>query len=174
MYGCAAINISDRNIKLLDSSQGNFVKTILSIPYSSRTTPILQSLHIDPVSISVKRSELNLLQQCLLRDSTTQSFYRYLFSVWNNGEFKLLSNTLLYRVLSYCEIKHINFKKYISNDVYKKCIKGSFEYTVIFICFYSILLDALKTIIIIIIIIIVIIIIIILFAKLKRRLTFVS
>ena len=82
-------------------------------------------LSIDPVSISVKKSELDLLQQCLLSDSATQSFYRYLFSVWNNGERKLLSNTLLYRVLSYCDIKHINFTKYISNDVYKKCIKGS-------------------------------------------------
>ena len=124
-YGCAAINISDRNIKLLDSSQGKFVKTILGIPYSSRTTPILQSLFIDPVFISVKKSELDLLQQCLLSDSATQSFYHYLFSVWNNGERKLLSNTLLYRVLSYCDIKHINFTKYITNDVYKKCIKGS-------------------------------------------------
>ena len=54
-YGCAAINISDRNLKLLDSWQGKFVKTILGIPYSSRTTPILQSL-----------GELDLLQQCLL------------------------------------------------------------------------------------------------------------
>ena len=124
-YGCAAINISDRNLKLLDSSQGKFVKTILGIPYSSRTTPILQSLFIDPVSISVKKSEIDLLQQCLLSDSPTQSFYHYLFSVWNNGERKLLSNTLLYRVLSYCDIKHINFAKYITNDVYKKCIKGS-------------------------------------------------
>ena len=57
-YVCAAINISDQNLKLLDSSQRKFVKTILGIPYSSRTTPILQSLCINVVSISVKKVNL--------------------------------------------------------------------------------------------------------------------
>ena len=114
-YGCAAVNISSNNLKVLDKVQGKHLKSILGLKYHSRTTPLLEALNIPSVSKSVQMMSLDLLKSCLLSSSSTQKFYLHMINTWKHGNVNCVKNTLLARTLSVYKFYNMNLHNHVFN-----------------------------------------------------------
>ena len=125
-YGCSAVHISGKYLKKLDQLQGKIIKSILGIPYSSRTTPLLNALELETVTDSVHKASLDLLKSCLLSDSRTQSFYCNLTGIVNTRYKPFVKNTLVDRAMSVCHNKNINYFRYLWDSSYRVKIKHCF------------------------------------------------
>ena len=125
-YVCSAVHISGKYLKKLDQLQGKIIKSILGIPYSSRTTPLLNALELETLTDTVHKASLDLLKSCLLSDSRTQSFYCHLTGIVNTRYKPLVKNTLVDRAMSVCHNKNINYFRYLWDSSYRVKIKHCF------------------------------------------------
>lgn len=127
-FGCAAIEMTAGNLKRLDKLAAKHAKTMLGLSHSSRTTPLFQALNMDTVTHSVNVSSLDLLRSCITSTSATQNFYLH---VLREKDRKLVSNTLVRRVRSFCEKEDIDLCRYLFyKDYYinvKKRLKSNIQ-----------------------------------------------
>ena len=80
---------------------------------------------VDPISVSVSATSMELLKACVLRNSLCQDFYCTILLKGNN--YLKSSKTLAGRVSHFCFENDISIMKYIFDDKYsstqKKCVK---------------------------------------------------
>ena len=107
-YGCAAVNISSNNLKVLDKVQGKHLKSLHGLKYHSRKNPLLETLNIPSVSKSVQMISLDILKNYLLKSSNTQKFYLHMINIWKHGNVNCVKNTLLARTLSVYKYYNMN------------------------------------------------------------------
>ena len=124
-YGCTATYLTKTNLLKLDRYQGKIIKQCLGLNNRSRTTPLLKAMCVDPISVSVSATSMELLKACVLRNSLCQDFYCTILLKGNN--YLKSSKTLAGRVSHFCIENDISIMKYIFDDKYsstqKKCVK---------------------------------------------------
>ena len=124
-YGCTATYLTKTNLLKLDRYQGKIIKQCLGLNNRSRTTPLLKAMCVDPISVSVSATSMELLKACVLRNSLCQDFYCTILLKGNN--YLKSSKTLAGRVSHSCFENDISIMKYIFDDKYsstqKKCVK---------------------------------------------------
>ena len=57
VYGCSAINITDRSVKSLEKTQGMLLKTNSGITKDRRNSPLLAALGIEKIDQLIKRQD---------------------------------------------------------------------------------------------------------------------
>ena len=124
-YGCTTTYLTKTNLLKLDRYQGKILKQCLGLNNQSRTTPLLKAICVDPFSISVSASSMELLKARVLRNSLCQDFYCTILLKGNN--YLKSSKTLAGRVSQFCIENDISIMKYIFDDKYssteKNCVK---------------------------------------------------
>ena len=71
-YGCTTTYLTKTNLMKLDRYQGKILKQCLGLNNRSRTTPLLKAMCVDPISVSVSATSMELLKACVLRNSLCQ------------------------------------------------------------------------------------------------------
>ena len=98
-YGCTAIYLNKKCIYEMDKLQGKLIKTVLGLSKFCYTTPLLKALRVKPISQVINMFSLNLFRSCIMSNSSTSSFYSYLYHVRNR---KYVGKTLIGRVMEFC------------------------------------------------------------------------
>jgi hypothetical protein len=120
-YRCEAVHLSKGKLAELDRVQGKLLKVLLGLRCSSHTTPLLQALSIDPISMSVGLNSLNLLRSCLLYNSSASHFYAYLL----HCKSEVTKKTLVGRVHEYTSQNDINLLEFILCNKYRSTVLKS-------------------------------------------------
>ena len=121
-YGCSSVYMSKSDFKFLDTIQGKHIKCMLGLKFSSRSTPLLRSLAVLPVSTVIMIDALNLYKSCLSSSSSAGNFYKMLLL---NPYNKKAERTLMGRVLSYINNTGLDFISYLCNNNYVENFKQS-------------------------------------------------
>ena len=77
----------------------------------------MKALRVKPISQVINMFSLNLFRSCIMSNSSTSSFYSYLYHVRNG---KYTEKTLICRVMEFCRAENIDIMKYVINDDYMK------------------------------------------------------
>ena len=80
----------------------------------------MKALRVKPISQVINMFSLNLFRSCIMSNSSTSSFYSYLYHVRNG---KYVGKTLIGRVMEFCRAENIDIMKYVINDDYMKRVK---------------------------------------------------
>ena len=126
-FGCDSIFITKGNLATLDKLQGKHLKAMLGLSFNCHTTPLLQALGIDPCSVSISLSALDLLRSSLSSSAATSNFYGYLLKCKNPK----IKNTLIGRCRAICENFNIQMYKYILNSEYAVTVKKTCSYNIL-------------------------------------------
>ena len=100
---------------------------MLGVSFNCHTTPLLQALGIDPCSVSISSTALDLLRSSLCSSSATSNFYGYLLKCKNPK----IKNTLIGRCRAICENFNIQMYKYILNSEYAVTVKKTCSYNIL-------------------------------------------
>ena len=126
-FGCDSIFITKGNLATLDKLQGKHLKAMLGLSFNCHTTPLLQALGIDPCSVSISLSALDLLRSSLSSSAATSNFYGYLLKCKNPK----IKNTLIGRCRAICENFNIQMYKYILNSEYAVTVKKTCSHNIL-------------------------------------------
>ena len=113
LHGCSSIHLSNCNLRELDKMQSKHVKCIMGLKSSSRTTVLLQSLSIIPVSKCIKIGATNVLKSCIASNTTASHFYIQLLKRQHDVN---IDKTLLGRVNAFLTNNKMCFNKFILSD----------------------------------------------------------
>ena len=121
-YGCSSVYMSKSDFKFLDTIQSRHNMCMLGLKFSSRSTPLLCSLAVLPISAVIMIDVLNLYKSCLSSSSSAGNFYKTLLL---NPYNKKAERTLMGRVLSYIDNTGLDFISYLCNNKYVENFKQS-------------------------------------------------
>ena len=68
----------------MDKLQGKLVKTVLAFIKFCHTTPLMKALRVKPISHVIKIASLNPFRSCIMSNSSTSSFYFYVYHIRNS------------------------------------------------------------------------------------------
>ena len=98
-YGFDSISISNHCMKSLETCQGNLVKKCLGLSVRSRSSSLLEAMHIKKVSQKVKESCASLFYRIFDTSSSAQDLSAHLLSLYITRNV-LIPNTLVHRLVS--------------------------------------------------------------------------
>ena len=75
LYGCESMYISKQNINELDKLQAKFIKCLVGIGSSYKTTPLLKALKIHNISDVINLNSLVLFKNIMKHPSAASGFY---------------------------------------------------------------------------------------------------
>ena len=127
LYGLECVYQDKTVMKSIESMQGKFVKAALGLKKSCRTSPLLQALNVDRISVSVDISKLSLLKSMLLSTSRCSTFYQHLLSCYFDGSMGNHKN-LVNTVMNICKKYHISLLQYVCDDHYQLRCKEIIRY----------------------------------------------
>ena len=98
------------------------IKCMVGLKFSSRSTPLLQSPAVLPISTVIVIDALNLYKSCLSSSRSAGNFYKMLLlNPYNNKA----ERTLMGRVLSCIDTTGLDFISYLCNNNYAENFKQS-------------------------------------------------
>ena len=75
IYATHAIALTKSDVKVMETAQGNILKSAMGLPKFSRTSPLLKALGVQSISKTIDILSLKLMKRCLYSDSLTKTFY---------------------------------------------------------------------------------------------------
>ena len=112
-YAAHAVHLTRTDIKTMESTHGNIIKSSLGLSKYSRTSPLIASLDIQRVESVINNQTINLLRRCLMGDSLAAQFY---WTLYKQGE--LDDKTLIGRASHLMQKNELTFTKTIFNDIF--------------------------------------------------------
>ena len=118
LYGCESMYISKQNIKELDKLQAKFIKCLVGIGSSYKTTPLLKALKIHNISNVINLNSLVLFKNIMKHPSAARRFNMTMIN-----KKKICSGMLVDRVIKLCNDNKLNLLNFIfqGNIVKAKC-----------------------------------------------------
>jgi len=107
-YGCNAIYMTRMHMQELSSCQGKLLKVNLGLYKTSRTSPLLNSLHIPQVRNIIKKDTVSLVYRCFKSNSAARTLYT---SLLHSATTESLNKTLLFRYKAICDEHSLPFFK---------------------------------------------------------------
>ena len=111
-YAAHALHLTRTDIKTMESTHGNIIKSSLGLSKYSRTSPLIASLDIQRVESMINNHTINLLRRCLMGDSLASQLY---WTLYKQGE--LDDKTLIGRASHLMQNNELTFTKTIFNDI---------------------------------------------------------
>ena len=111
-YAAHALHLTRTDIKTMESTHGNIIKSSLGLSKYSRTSPLIASLDIQRVESVINNQTINLLRRCLMGDSLASQLY---WTLYKQGE--LDYKTLIGRASHLMQNNGLTFMKTIFNDI---------------------------------------------------------
>ena len=112
-YAAHAVHLTRTDIKTMESTHGNIIKSSLGLSKYSMTSPLIASLDIQRVESVINNQTINLLRRCLMGDSLASQFY---WTLYKQGE--LDDKTLIGRASHLIQKNELTFTKTIFNDIF--------------------------------------------------------
>ena len=82
-YAAHALHLTRTDIKTMESTHGNIIKSTYGLSKYSRTSPLIASLDIQRVESVINNQTINLLRRCLMGDSLASQLY---WTLYKQGE----------------------------------------------------------------------------------------
>ena len=82
-YAAHALHLTRTDIKTMESTHGNIIKSSLGLSKYSRTSPLIASLDIQRVESVINNQTINLLRRCLMGYSLASQLY---WTLYKQGE----------------------------------------------------------------------------------------
>ena len=112
-YVAHAQRLTRTDIKTMESTHGNIIKSSLGLSKYSRTSPLITSLNVQRVESVINNQTINLLRRCLMGGSLASQLY---WTLYKQGE--LDDKTLLGRASHLIHKNELTFTKTIFNDIF--------------------------------------------------------
>ena len=78
-YAAHVLHLTQIDIKTVESTHGNTIKSSLVLSKYSRTSPLISSLNVERVESVINNQTINLLRRCLMGDSLASQLYWTLY-----------------------------------------------------------------------------------------------
>ena len=126
-YGIESTYQDKSVFKQIDSFQGKLVKSALGLKKSCKTTPLLQAIGIDNISVTAEVNRLSLFKSMVLSTSRCGVFYQHMLSNVVNGKLSSHKNTIS-SVLQTCRKHNISIIQYLCDESYQLKCKNVIRY----------------------------------------------
>ena len=115
-YAAHALHLTRTDIKTMESSHGNIIKSSLGLSKYSRTSPLIASLNIQRVESVINNQTINLLRRCLMGDSLASQLY---WTLYKQGELddKMQNNELTFTKTIFNDIFQVNTKSVLYEHI---------------------------------------------------------
>lgn len=116
-YGLQSIDVSLKNLSLLDKTQSRLLKTAIGVSKFCRSTPLLNALSVQSVGVTRDLQQLKLLHSIVRDNSKGKHFYYHVMNLRCAGKLQNHSD-LVGRVQDVCARNDFKFVKTLMDEKY--------------------------------------------------------